>query len=276
MLAPTLSNGKTDRQSASAIIEAAAPQVRLALRSHPVVNATIISDLLAHALDLARNRSEGPERARKLARDIRAAHERAYTRASPTEDDHAVRFALSQAHDGGRDLTRSTRPYFLNPVVEALEHAHVLALGIAFESTGDLTLDLEHARVLARDLAFERARDKALARAPGRACDLASELVHELERVVGGMFGLDNVERLAELLRRGVLDDFTRADLTNTDLSGTDLSGVLWSEAGTRWPHGMDIERLRRISRSSSLVLGAYVILPDEGSSRTTETTVLR
>lgn len=68
------------------------------------------------------------------------------------------------------------------------------------------------------------------------------------------------MEGLAAALLDGALDDFTNADLAHADLSGRDLTGVLWSERGTTWPPGTDVDALRARSRKVAHGTGVYVI----------------
>jgi hypothetical protein len=56
------------------------------------------------------------------------------------------------------------------------------------------------------------------------------------------------------------------------DLGEADLTGIHWSEQGTQWPPGTDVEDLRRRSRETSPNSGVYVLgRPPSGSSRTNE-----
>jgi len=50
------------------------------------------------------------------------------------------------------------------------------------------------------------------------------------------------------------------ADLTQADLTGRDLTGVRWSDRGTRWPPGTDVDQLRMRSREVAHGTGVYVI----------------
>ena len=59
----------------------------------------------------------------------------------------------------------------------------------------------------------------------------------------------------------GALDDFTYDDLTDVDLTGRDLTGVRWSDNGTTWPPGTDIDALRARSRELGSNTGIYVIV---------------
>ncbi len=77
---------------------------------------------------------------------------------------------------------------------------------------------------------------------------------------MGRALGVQQVEGLAAALLEGALDDFTRADLAHTDLTGRDLTGVRWSDWGTRWPPGTDVNQLQARSREVAPGTGVYVI----------------
>jgi hypothetical protein len=52
----------------------------------------------------------------------------------------------------------------------------------------------------------------------------------------------------------------TDDDLSQIELTGSDLVGILWSEHGTRWPGGTDMEELRARSQETSPDSGVYVV----------------
>jgi hypothetical protein len=79
------------------------------------------------------------------------------------------------------------------------------------------------------------------------------------------------LEGLASALLAGALDDFTRTDLSGIDLTGVDLIGIRWSEWGTHWPPGTDIDQLRLASEETEPGSGIFVIMQPGGTDRKRE-----
>jgi hypothetical protein len=227
---------------AAIAIATADPAARMALRRHPIILAAILSDLTVRALTIANETSAARDIAR--ARDIALALARDHAR----DRDHALARALALNLARARD--------------------HALARALALNLARALALDLDRALALALDraLARDRALDRALALDLDRALDLARNLAfardtaHQTALVVGRALGIGQVEGLAAALLDGALDDFTHADLARADFTGRDLTGVRWSDSGTTWPPGTDVERLRARSREVGHGTGIYVI----------------
>ncbi|MBO3752988.1 hypothetical protein J5X84_43675 [Streptosporangiaceae bacterium NEAU-GS5] len=62
------------------------------------------------------------------------------------------------------------------------------------------------------------------------------------------------------------LDDFTTADLRTVTLIGIDLGDVRWSEHGTQWPDGVNVEDLKTRSEETPEGSGIYVIRSGEAA----------
>ncbi len=107
-------------------------------------------------------------------------------------------------------------------------------------------------------------RDSDLA----RALNLALDLARQTAMPVAHALGVQQVKGLAPALLKGALDDFTRADLAHADLTGSDLTGMQWSDWGTTWPMGTDMDRLRARSREVTPGTGVYVIDSPEDSDK--------
>jgi hypothetical protein len=220
--------------SVAAAIEAADPAVRVALRRDPVILAVILSDLTVRALVVANETLTGRalDLGHALACDLALARD-------------LVR-ALNLDIDLGRDLDLGRAR------ARDLDLSGDLACGLAL----DLARGLARALDLALDLARADGRVLGLARALGVALDITDQAV----MAVGRALGVQQVEGLATALLEGALDDFTNADLTRVDLSGRNLTGVRWSDWGTRWPPGTDVDWLQARSREVAPDTGIYVI----------------
>jgi hypothetical protein len=232
--------------------------VRMSLRRNPVILAVILSDLTVRALmiaDEAVHDCYAEDLIRDLARDLALDFPLDLAPDFPFHltlelvellgPNRDVDYALA-AHSLAQDLAR--------PLARALDQALP-----PFDHTVDLVLvdDLSSA------LTLVRVGDRK------RALPLAREIADETAHAVGHALGVRQVEGLATALLDGVLDDFTRADLTQADLTGRDLTGVRWSDWGTRWPPGTDIDRLRARSREIAHDAGIYVIKSPEDSDKT-------
>ena len=263
---------------AVAAIAAADPATRMALHRHPIILAVILSDLtiralmiatgpsgirdrafvlaVAHDLNLVRDLNLAPN----LADDLNLAHDRA----------HAL--DLNLALDLDRALDRA-RAYALARAL-ALNLAHALArirdldrdLGLIRDRDLGRFCDRDLKRIRALALDLDRALDRDRAPHLALALDRALDVARLTALMVGRPLGIGPVEGLAAALLAGALDDFTRADLAHTDLSGLDLTGMRWSDWGTTWPPGTDLDTLRAQSRE--IGGGVYVITGSDGMDK--------
>ena len=101
------------------------------------------------------------------------------------------------------------------------------------------------------------------------ALNSTRDLARQAALAVGRALGIGQPEGLAATLLDGALDDFTHADLAHTDLSGHDLTGVRWSDWGTTWPPGTDVDALRARSREEGTGTGVFVITSQGGIDET-------
>lgn len=232
----------------AAAIAAADPAIRVALRRSPVILAVILSDLAVRALIANEAFTVGVidhDFDHDLVRDLDVARNLDVTRAIGL--DIALGSTSNRASNRARrrDLDRA----------HTRQLAHHLALVLA--------ITLEHSRNDARslDLGLDLDLDSVIL-AGGLTPDLdrARDIAYQTAMAVGRALGVEQVEGLAAALLEGALDDFTRADLAHADLTGRDLTGVRWSDWGTRWPEGTDIDRLRTRSREVAHGTGIYVI----------------
>ena len=254
VVAPPGSPAQPPPLTAAAAIAAVDPAVRLALRRHPVILTVILSDFTAWALTVA---SEIPiewnpygdlDRARTVIQDFGMA----YT------------FDLDRLLDFDRDLTRDRH----RGLADARELAQDLDFGSSRAARGRavaLVHELTRANVLATDLAAARSRgldnDSGTKADLALALDLAHYVARETALTVSHALGIGQTEGFAAALLDGALDDFTYDDLTDVDLTGRDLTGVRWSDNGTTWPPGTDIDALRARSRELGSNTGIYVIV---------------
>ncbi|MEV6171344.1 hypothetical protein AB0L99_24295 [Streptomyces sp. NPDC051954] len=266
----------TGESAIAAAVRAVPVERRLALRQHPAAAVCVGGGLLVRAVELAAD-LDGDRHRLVLADDNWLDHyrERVYQLAG--EFDRFRPFDTPQARDRTRDLVRHlmstrargrTRDFAGENVARALaaDLADALArfLAEALDAGLGLTsvLELARARGLALDIRNRLALDVAVVRARALADDVALEAGRRLD--------LPDTAGLADALLDGVLDDFTRADLTDVDLDEADLAGIHWSERGTRWPLGTDIEDLRRRSQETAPNSGVHVLgQPPAGNSRT-------
>jgi hypothetical protein len=270
--------------SAAAAINAADPGIRMALRRHPVILAVILSDLLVQALGIAETAcssrpclpsedtggcglDDAIDRARYLGDAVDRIH---YSIPRPREphvtETRAQRDNLSRASSRVLELTAALTARFnqvRSPVPGRGELSQ--ALDRALEHARDRAEILGHD--LRRDLDHHSGRDHT--QVFGRALDPARMIAHLTAVTVGDVLGVGQPEGLAVALLDGMLDDFTQADLSRADLGGLILAGVRWSESGTVWPSGTDVDALRARSREVTPGTGIYVIAgPGDGSDR--------
>jgi hypothetical protein len=236
-----------------AAIMTADPSVRVALRRHPIITTVILGDLTVQALkivnviqatgDLERARTLG----RALARDLNLACDLNLPFVRSIHPARATDLGLASAQDLAGHLARDL------DLVYAVVRAH------------DLGRVLDRDRDLARDLARDLNSDL------NRTLDLvrARYIARKTARLVSDALGIGQVERLVAALLDGALDDFTRADLTNIDLGGLDLTGIRWSDHGTTWPPGTNVNALR--TRSQEVARGIYVITSPDGNDKARE-----
>jgi hypothetical protein len=234
-----------DAGQAAAIIRSAAPEVRLALRDHPVVTAVIISDLLTRALAGRLDRG--------LAHDL----DRALAREDALGLDHTDGLDNAVAAITSRRLALHLAAGLADGITRLLRHTD-----LAFEA------DSTRAFILAHDLALANSLGRDGERIFEPACELARNLARDLAGTVAARLGLANGKGVAAALLDGALDDFTQADLSGVDLAGVDLAGVRWSEQGTRWPPELDLEKLRRNSLQTPPGSDTHVVMRPEGKSR--------
>jgi hypothetical protein len=240
--------------SVAAAIEAADPAVRVALRRDPVILAVILSDLTVRALVVANETLTGRalDLGHALACDLALARD--LVRALNLDIDLGRDLDLGRARARDLDLSGDLACGLALDLARGLARALDLALDLA--RADGRVLDLGRALDLARGLARGRGRALGLARALGVALDITDQAV----MAVGRALGVQQVEGLATALLEGALDDFTNADLTRVDLSGRNLTGVRWSDWGTRWPPGTDVDWLQARSREVAPDTGIYVI----------------
>ncbi|MFE1444589.1 hypothetical protein [Streptomyces sp. NPDC058739] len=116
----------------------------------------------------------------------------------------------------------------------------------------DLVLMLAHAQELDHELdaalSFahlqERADDNTF------TCALIEIRTNRVRRALEEAIGRELPRAGAEAVHE-FLNDFTRADLRQVNLTDTDLQGISWSEYGTQWPPGLDVEGLKRQSEET-------------------------
>lgn len=260
----------------AAVIAAADPAIRMALRRDPVILAVILSDLIVRALAItnkartARDLNRDIDHARDvdLARDIARARDlnRAITRVLNNNGNlvcaHDITRDLSNAFDRARDIARGhVRAFDYAGHDLTLTHDIARALDWAFRGGAHLhDIDLINHVYRGVDLLLHITRGRAHAHDLARAYDIARDVAHQTALVVGRTLGVQQVEGLAAALLEGALDDFTHADLAHADLTGRDLTGVRWSYWGTWWPPGTDVDQLRARSREVAHGTGVYVI----------------
>lgn len=214
---------------------------RLAARRDPVIAACLSGELLVRALELL---------------DDLVREEKRLGTGESFPGPYVQRFA-----DLARDYARARRFALAEP--PALTLAAALNLAAVFARTFEHDLgaarrprDDAHALTDTLDAAA-RARDAERVRAHDLvARPLADRLTLEASR----RLYLPTTDGLVAALLDGTLDDFTDADLTGVNPNDPGLNGIQWSETGTRWPPGTDIEALRNRSEETSPYSRVYVL----------------
>ncbi|MFJ3665858.1 hypothetical protein ACIPSE_05325 [Streptomyces sp. NPDC090106] len=212
-----------------------APRVRLAARRDPLIAACVSGELLRRSLDVLT----------EVCAD-----------AGPGASCHARYTDVLVSFARARNFT--ARPPTAPPgAAQVLELANVLTRAVAH--------DLDEA-ALGHDLAAELVvvlDEAARARDPARVLSLApvaAVLAADLAREAADRLGLPSADGLADAVLDGALDDFTDADLTDVDPADFRLTGIHWTEDGTRWPPGTDLDALRRRSRETTPHSGVRVL----------------
>lgn len=267
-----------EESDVAAAVRAVSVARRLAMRKHPAVTACVVGDLLVRAVEIAGDLDRDRHRLVLAGDDwLDRCRERASVLAADLD---RVRADLDVPRGSARDLARYlATSRTLGRTRNLVTRDAVLARTLAKDIAGALVrilvealelgvvsvLELARARGLTIDIAGGLSPNLALVRASALAADLAYEAGAQLT-----LSATEGTEGLAAALLDGILDDFTHADLTDVDLAEADLAGIHWSEHGTRWPPGTDVEDLRRKSRETAPNSGVYVLgQPPAGSSRT-------
>lgn len=230
------------RPGIAAVITAADPAVRMALRRDPIVTTIIISDLVVRALEIADGFQPHPALARDLADDVDRAVDRkigrtifglALARECARELARAIAFDLDRARECaldlalalGRNLARDTDLAGVLDLVGKVEDARSLAREIVLAS------DLDHARDLARDilrvLAYQRGRDRGIDRVLDRA--LARDITLASNIALADDLDLDRAGDLDRALAR----DLARAREIAAEFA-RDLRDEVVATAGAR------------------------------------------
>ncbi|MEU4180407.1 hypothetical protein [Streptomyces sp. NPDC026589] len=147
-------------------------------------------------------------------------------------------------------------------LVRALDRHRGISLTFRLNVAGDLdlALDIAHGRAidLVRLLSFEPGTDRSPAHR-----ELVAQVVGihtaEMCRTIGRVLGRKPPTLDGDSLH-ALLDDFVTADLRGADLAGIDLTGVHWSELGTRWPAGLDVQALKARSEETFPGSGIWVV----------------
>lgn len=290
------SRGPHDGKRTEALLRAVGPEDRMALRNETEVRTASLRlartrrlalELEDHppydtylartlALDLARDITHDLAHdlllARGLARDlsITAARELDLSRAAAVAD------RLGQARGLGSRADRLAARTRAGDLTSALDLAHAHAVGLARDvgrNRGialtfrlnvaddlDLALDIAHGRAmdLVHLLGFEPGPDRSPAHR-----ELVDQVVGirtaEMCRTIGRVFG-QKPPTLDGASLHVLLNDFVTADLRDADLAGIDLTGVHWSERGTQWPAGLDVEALKARSEKTFPGSGTWVV----------------
>lgn len=225
----------------AAALRALPAQQRLAARKDPAIAACVSGELLVRALELL---------------DDLVREERRLGTGESFPAPYAQRFA-----DLARDYARARRFALAEPPALTLPAALNLAAVFArtFEhDLGEARRPRDDAHALTDTLdAAARARDPERV----RAHDLvARPLADSLVREAGRRLHLPATDGLVAALLDGTLDDFTDADLTGVNPNDPALNGIQWSETGTRWAPGTDVEALRNRSEETSPYSRVYVL----------------
>jgi hypothetical protein len=255
----------------------------MAVRSHPVVPAAILSGLAVRSIEIAalanlgrygdlnrpliRALADGLERdlgrARRygLARNFRLGSAVSHRRVSARVLGQAPR---ASSDTPAQSLARGfwAAAHLTGELVEAIDG--ILADHLDKRLTFSRDEDLDLARELVDNVGFILSRVDALAEGLGerpppgqvrstgriisRALGQAAERAWTMDRIcaqgLAARLGITTTDGLAQALTDGALDDFTSADLTCANLAQADLTGVRWSLTGTAWPPGTDIKAL--------------------------------
>ncbi|MFF4276456.1 hypothetical protein [Streptomyces sp. NPDC001536] len=223
------------------VLRALPAQQRLAARKDPVIAACVSGELLVRALELL---------------DDLVREEKRTGTGEAFPGPYVQRFA-----DLARDYARARRFALAEPPALTLPAALNLAAVFARTFEHDLGAarrprDDAHALTDTLDAAA-RARDPERV----RAYDLiARPLADGLAREARRRLHLPTTDGLVAALLDGTLDDFTDADLTGVNPNDPALNGIQWSETGTRWPPGTDIDALRNRSEETSPYSRVYVL----------------
>ncbi|WP_327718587.1 hypothetical protein OG381_26605 [Streptomyces sp. NBC_00490] len=214
---------------------------RLAARKDPAIAACVSGELLVRALELLDDLVQEKKR-------------------PGTAEDYPAPYAERFA-DLALDYARARRFTLAEPPALTLPAALNLAAVFARTFEHDLRAarhpgDSAHALTDTLDSAA-RARDPDRV----RGIDLvARPLARSLALEAGHRLRLPTADGLVAALLDGTLDDFTDADLTGVNPNDPGLNGIQWSDPGTRWPPGTDIEALRNRSEETSPYSRVYVL----------------
>ncbi|GAA1903245.1 hypothetical protein GCM10009716_11500 [Streptomyces sodiiphilus] len=225
---------------------------RITLRRHPGVLAAC--RLREHARHLEHTLLLAYARSRDLTRTLdNARYQRVRELVRTLATDLDLGLARSRGFDPeevlglvgeyGLALARALR----SELVRDLSQAHARALAL------DRDVDLDFARTLTRTLTRDLGQARDRARSMGRVCST------EVRLAIGAALG-QPLPDLDDSTVTTFLDDFTSSDLRDTDLTGVSLEGVRWSETGTRWPDGTDVEDLKSRSEEAADERGVLVI----------------
>jgi hypothetical protein len=271
------------RDTVPSALCAADAAARMAVRSHPVVPAAILSGLAVRSVEIAAlvNVGRYGDLNRPLIRALADGLERDLGRARRYAVARHLRLgsAVSHRRVSARVLGQSPRGWSSTPaqsvacgfavaahlageLVEAIDGilADHLDRRLTFSRDEDLEMALELAGNVGSTLSRARALAEGLGERPlpgqvrrtgrtiSRALGPAAERVRTMDRVcvqgLAARLGITTTDGLAQALTDGALDDFTSADLTRASLAPADLTGVRWSLTGTAWPPGTDIKAL--------------------------------
>jgi hypothetical protein len=261
---------------------AADAAARMAVRSHPVVPAAILSGLAVRSVEIAalvnvgrygdlnrpliRALADGLERdlgrarryalARHLPLGSAVSHRRVSARvlgqsprAWPTPA-QSLASGFAAAADLAGELVEAIDGILADHLDRRLTFSRDEDLELALELAGNVGSSLSRARALAGGLGERplpsqvRRTGRTISRALGPAAERARTMDRVCVQGLAARLGITTTDGLAEALTDGALDDFTSADLTSASLAQADLTGVRWSLTGTAWPPGTDIKAL--------------------------------
>ena len=264
-------------------LRAADAAARMAVRSHPVVPAAILSGLAVRSVEIAalvnRGRyadldrpligalADGLERdlgrARRygLARNLQLGSAVSHRRISArvlgqprrgwsTTPARSLAFGFGAAVHLARELVEAIDGILADHLDRRLTFSRDEDLELALQLAGNVGSGLSRAHVLVEGLGERplpgqvRSAGRAISRALGQVAERARTMDRVCVQGLAARLGITTTDGLAEALTGGALDDFTSADLTRASLVQADLTGVRWSLAGTLWPPGTDIKAL--------------------------------